>query len=146
MTKITVHEGDQIDALKEFKEEQWPIADKEHYGDKILNFSNPKYTILAKEDDQIVGFICMEIDMGVAIINDLLVHNEFQRKGIASALMQKAEEKAKEEECHILKLETGDDWGAKNFYETQGYTVIANLKQYYDKRDFVLMEKRIENL
>jgi len=143
MTDITIHEGEQKDFLKAFEDEQWPLADKQHYGERMPNFSINKYTILAQEGDKIIGYMYLETDMGVAKVNSLLVHNEFQRKGIASALMKKAEEKAKTEGCHILTVETGKEWGAKEFYESQGFTTIANLKEYYGKNDFVLMEKRI---
>ena len=143
MIDITIHEGEQKDLLQRFEGEQWPLADRLHYGDRIPDLSIKKYTILAQEGDKIIGYIYLETDMGVAAINSLLVHNDFQRKGVASELMQNAEEKAKTEGCHLLKVETGKEWGAKQFYESQGFATTANLKEYYDKRDFVLMEKRI---
>lgn len=143
MIEISIHETELRDLLQSFSDEQWPIADKEHHGDVPPDFLTRKYTILAKENDQIVGYMYLEIDMGVALINSLLVHNNFQRKGVASELTRKAEEKAKKESCHILKLETGKNWGSMKFYESQGYAVIADLKQYYNKEDYVLMEKRI---
>ena len=133
MIKITVHEGGQTDALKEFENEQWPIADREHFGDEMPDFTKKKYIIVAKEEDRIVGFIKMETDMGVAKINSLLVHADFQGKGVGSALIQEAEAQTTQNECHTIILETGEDWHARKFYEKQGYTVITNLKKYYGK-------------
>lgn len=143
MFSIEYHEGIRKDLLNEFETEQWPIADKEHFGDEMPDFTKQKYTILAKEDSQTVGFIKMETDMGVATIHSLLVHNEFQGKGVGTALIKQAEEIAKEKACHMIKLETGKDWHAKPFYESQGFVTVTELKEYYGKRDFVLMEKRL---
>lgn len=143
MSKITIHEGEQKDLLKAFEDEQWPIADKEHFGDEMPDFTKKKYTVVAEDNGQIVGFIKMETDMGVATINSLLVHADFQRSGIGTELIKKAESQAIDNNCHLIKLETGEGWLAKNFYEKHGYETIAHLKGYYGKRDFVLMQKSI---
>ena len=145
MIQIKCHTGIKKELLKEFEEEQWPIADKEHYGNNLPNFEKSQYTIIASSESGIVGYIYMSIDMGVTKIDSLLVHSEHQRKGIASSLLKKAELKAAKELCHVLTVETGFNWKAKEFYESHGYEVTVILKEYYDKKDFVLLEKRISS-
>ncbi len=141
--KISVYKGIKKSMLKAFEDEQWPIADKEHYGDAIPHFRKQKYTIVAIEGSLIVGHAYLFIDTGVATIDSLLVHHTLRRKGIASALLQEAESKAKVENCHVVSLETGRDWKAKEFYEKHGYTTRAILEGYYGNKDFLLMDKRI---
>ena len=143
MISIESFDGIRKDILEEFEKEQWPIADKKHFGDEMPDFTKKHYTILAKENSQIVGFIKMEIDMGVATVSSLLVHDNTQRKGVGSALLQKAEDIAQQESSHVITLQTGESWDAKNFYEAQGYKVTAKLHHYYGKQDFVFMEKRL---
>jgi hypothetical protein len=43
--------------------------------------------------------------------------------------------------AHKAWLETGADWKAKDFYESKGYQIRANLNNYYAHQDFVLMDK-----
>lgn len=143
MMRIRSYKGVKKKMLKTFEHEQWPIADKEHYGNEMPDFRYQKYSIIASEGADILGFIFLTINVGVATIDSLLVHESLRRKGIASSLLKKAEEKAKKEGCHLIRLETGEDWSARKFYEKHGYTVRALLKGYYGKRDFVLMDKGI---
>ncbi len=141
--KITCHKGVKRKMLQAFESAQWPLADEEHYGKDAPDFRKDKFTIVAKQDDAIVGFIFMMIDTGVATVDSLLVHHKSRREGVGTMLLKKAEEKAKELGCHVIRLETGHDWHAKKFYEKHGYTFQALLKEYYGKRDFILMDKRI---
>ena len=145
MVKITLHSGEKRELLKKFESEQWPIADKEHYGDDA-EYGKAKYTLIAYEKEKVVGNIYMSTEMGVATIDSLLVHNEFQRLGIATELLQQAELKAKEDSCHVVRIETGKAWKARIFYEKQGYETIATFFNYYNNEDFIVLEKRISSV
>lgn len=140
--KINCFDGHQKDLVKDI-ESEWPDADKEHYGDSLPNFNKSDHTLIAYENDIAIGFIFMSIDTGVATIDSILVRNAFRNKGIGTDLLKEAETKAIEKKCHVIKLETGKDWGAKSLYESQGYELRAELKEYYGKYDFVLMDKRL---
>jgi GNAT superfamily N-acetyltransferase len=129
--------------LELFKSQVWPFADKEHYGENQPKFYRNKFTLIAKEDDGIVGYISVIIDTGVAQIEPLMVKTELQGKGIGTKLLQSAEQKAKEIGVHKIWLETGFDWLAKGFYEKHGYTIRTILPNHTGGRDFVLMDKMI---
>lgn len=143
MLDITILAGQEKDALEKFKEEHWLAADEEHYGANIPNFRKHEYTLIARDGEKVVGYIYLLVDTDVALIESFLVHTGERRKGIGAALLKRAEEKAAEEGCHVIKLETGVDWHAKEFYEKQGYTLRAHLPNYYGGRDFILMDKRL---
>lgn len=127
--------------LESFKAKVWPAADAEHYGDKQPDFNKKEFTLIAKEHDEIVGYISMIIDSGVAQIEPLMVHP--RGKGIGSALITAAEEKAKSMGVHKVWLETGSTWEAKKFYEKHGYTVRTILPNHTGGHEFVLMDKMV---
>ncbi len=143
MIEISTHDGTQKDLVKEFEELNWPRADHEHYGDDMPAFRKESFTLIAREGEAIVGFVFMAIDTGVGIIDSLLVDYEKHRSGIGASLLAAAEELARKNDCHIMKLETGIDWAARAFYEKHGYVLRAELKGYYGGRDFVLLDKRL---
>ncbi len=140
ITQLTTQEESNLES---FKSLVWPTADKEHYGDNQPKFFKDEFTLIAKENDQIIGYITITIDSGVAHLEPLMIHPEFQGKGIGTELLKAAEEKVKSLGGHKIWLETGLDWKAKNFYEKNGYNVRTILPNHTDNRDFVLMDKMI---
>lgn len=141
--KITESVNQDHSELEAFKGLVWPSADKEHYGDNQPNFSCGQFTLLAKDNDRIIGYISVAVDTGVAQIEPLMIHPEFQGKGIGSGLLRAAEEKAKSLGVHKVWLETGSDWKAKSFYEKHGYSVRTVLPNHTGGREFVLMDKML---
>lgn len=141
--EITEITQEQESELKIFKGLVWPEADKEHYGDAQPNFSRDEFTLIAKEDGEIIGYVSVIIDTGVAQIEPLMVKTDLKRKGIGTKLLQDAEEKAKSLGAHKIWLETGSDWQAKDFYEKHGYQVRTVLPNHSGGREFVLMDKMI---
>lgn len=129
--------------LESFKSQVWPLADKEHYGENQPKFFRSSFTLIAKENNEIVGYISVIIDTGVAQIEPLMVKAELKGKGIGTKLLQAAEKKAKEIGVHKIWLETGSDWLAKGFYEKHGYIVRTTLPSHTGGREFVLMDKMI---
>jgi GNAT superfamily N-acetyltransferase len=132
------HEND----LKVFKASVWPAADQEHYGENKPNFFKEEFTLLAKEEE-IVGYITVIADSGVAQIEPLMVAFDRKGEGIGTALLQAAEEKVKSFGCHKLWLETGTNWKAKEFYLKNGFTIRTILPNHIGNQDFVLMDKMI---
>ncbi len=126
-----------------FKSEEWPEADKEHYGNKEINFSKNFYTLVAKEEDKILAYISFFIELGVAQIDSLIVGKKSRRKGLAKILINEVEAQVKLLGVHKIRLETGIDWNARLLYEKLGYNTRAILPNYYANKDFVLMDKDI---
>lgn len=143
MLDIEILDGTQKELVKEFEEVNWPKSDHEHYGDDMPSFRKESYTIVAREGSAIVGFVFLLIDTGVATVDSLLVDYAKHRSGVGSALLAAAEDHARAKDCHVMKIETGVDWGARAFYEKNGYGLRAELKGYYGKRDFVLLDKKL---
>jgi ribosomal protein S18 acetylase RimI-like enzyme len=141
MITILLHDSDDRTTLEAFGECEWPAADREHYGTQQVDFSKPKLTFKAIDDDKIVGCIQATLDMGVCHIDSLLVAESHRGQHIATRLLAALEEKAKSMGSHKSWLETGADWAARAFYEKQGYILRAELTDYFAHRDFVLLDK-----
>ena len=78
--------------------------------------------------DEIVGVILTGHDGRRAIIHHMCVHPSYRRKGIAHALVQKAEEAIKAEGINkIFGLVFKDNDVANAFWEKQGYSLRTNL-------------------
>lgn len=130
-------------ALDSLKAIAWKAADKEHYGDNQPNFFRKECTLIAKDINDIIGYITLIVDSGVVQIEPLMVNPEMKGRGIGTQLLQVAEEKAKALGVHKIWLETGADWEAKQFYEKHGYVVRTILPNHTGGKDFVLMDKMI---
>lgn len=129
-------------ALKAFSAREWPSADREHFGDTAqLDWSKPTITLAAKADEDIVGYITIELDMGVIYMESLIVAESHRGQGIARQLVTAAEEWGRSKGAHKISLETGANWKAKDFYLKLGYAIRAELPDYYAHRDYVLMDK-----
>lgn len=127
--------------LKEFDSQEWHSADKEHYGEKKLDFTKYKFAFVARDGEKMIGYISLIFDLGVLFMESLIVVEKYRGQGIATQLVSTAEEKGRLMGAHKMKLETGSDWKAREFYERLGYHVRAELLNYYANRDFVLMDK-----
>lgn len=139
--EITELNTSQSSELESFKSLVWPLADQEHYGENQPKFFKHEFTLIAKESDEIIGYISVIIDTGVAQIEPLMVKTDFKGKGTGTSLLKAAEEKARTLGAHKMWLETGSDWLAKNFYQKHGYQVRSILPSHTEGREFVLMDK-----
>ena len=75
------------------------------------------FNIVMIEKRKIVGFLSMEQD---GYINRVYTHKDFQKQGIATQLMLKAENYAKDNGVYELKLDSSKT--AENFYLKMGFT------------------------
>jgi ribosomal protein S18 acetylase RimI-like enzyme len=141
--KITEYIQENESQLETLKSNVWPSADKEHYGENQPHFSNDTFTLVAQDNDELVGYVTVIVDSGVAQIEPLMVKVELKGKGIGTELLRTAEEKAKSLGTHKVWLETGSDWKSKAFYEKHGYIVRTTLPNHTGGREFVLMDKMI---
>lgn len=132
--------------LRLFKDTEWSLVDVVHFknNSELVGRNEVKLTYAAFVADKVAGYVKIETDMGICKIESIIVGHEYTKQGIGSSLMLKAEERAKEEGCHKMILETGFDWDAKAFYEKLGYTTILVMKDHYAHGDFVIMEKYLK--
>ena len=89
---------------------------------------NPSTCFAALSDGKIVGAILTGHDGRRGMIHHLCVHPDFQRLGIARALVSKAEEALKKEGItKAFGLVFKDNDKANSFWEKMGYSLRTNL-------------------
>jgi ribosomal-protein-alanine N-acetyltransferase len=73
------------------------------------------------------------------------VDKEYRRSGVGRGLIQAVEDEFLTDALERVTLEVRkSNWGARRFYETQGYKPLYIVKGYYaDGEDAVVYEKRI---
>ena len=106
------------------------------YFDNVLNkkeeYQNPAIELVALHNNQIVGLLDIEHDTeeravctkgsGLGgMIWHLATHPDYQRMGIASKLLEKAEEIAKAQGLDYFEAWTRDDEWVNNWYEKKGF-------------------------
>lgn len=139
--EIAVIGESELCLLDSFKRKEWTEADKEHYGDESPDYSKHGFTLVAKEGEDIIGYLYFTVELGVAYIDSMIVGKAHRKQGVATQLMNEAEVIAKSQGAHKAWLVTGDDWGARTLYESLGYELRSTLPYYYRKRDFVILDK-----
>lgn len=140
---ITELNPDEKAALNAFKDAEYPAVDKAHYGDNPPTWTDEVYTLVAKEGNEIAGFIRINVRMGIAYMESLLVGEKFRNQGIGQKLITEAEAKSKEMGAHKIWLETGSTWGTKEFYEKLGYRVRTTLPNDVGHQECLLMDKML---
>lgn len=113
----------------------------------LAEFSKPfSLTMKAKLHGKIAGFINFWILKPQVEINTLVVSKNFLRKGIASALLLKAQEYAVKNDCLELLLEVCEiNYPAISLYRSFGFEKIFSRPKYYNSLyDAMVMSKRIK--
>lgn len=101
---------------------------------EIIN-ENTKY-IVAKIDDEIVGFAGVLFSPDVCEIMNIVVKKNKRRQGIGKELLSKLIEIAKKNNFEILTLEVNDkNISAKTLYESFGFENVGLRKKYYNNID-----------
>ena len=77
------------------------------------------YTFVAENSDNLIGFSTLQKEGNIHL---LYVHKNYQRKGIASVLLEKLEKKAIE--LGLKKLTTHSSITALPFFESKGFFVV----------------------
>jgi putative acetyltransferase len=117
----TVHSVNSRDYSQEEIHAWAPVNEKE-LRVKTWKYSlNKNITYVAKVNGKVVGFSDLTHD---GHIDRLFVHKDFQGQGIATALVDRLEAKAKY--LNILELDTDASITAKPFFEQRGYKVICS--------------------
>ncbi|MBQ7863517.1 MAG: GNAT family N-acetyltransferase [Lachnospiraceae bacterium] len=113
------------------KEEQ----DMNRWADVISRFekSEDKFLLVVEEDGKAVSSVQVAIIEGLthnvrpfAVVENVVTHGEYQNRGFASALLERATEIAKEFNCYKVFLETGSNKESTlNFYRKNGFAIDA---------------------
>lgn len=116
----TVHTVNALDYTKD-QIDAWAPLDKIQL--KLESWSkslSANITYVAKINTTIVGFGDLTIG---GLLDRLYVHKDFQRKGIATELLNKLESEALK--LNLLEIQTYASITAKTFFETNGFTSIS---------------------
>ena len=111
------------------KEEQ----DMNRWAEVISRFENAedRFLLVVEEDGKAVSSVQVAIIEGLthnvrpfAVVENVVTHGEYQNRGFASALLEKATEIAKEFNCYKIFLETGSNKESTlNFYRKNGFVI-----------------------
>lgn len=98
--------------------------EKEHY-------DGPAVELVAVADDQVVGLLDLELEPAPGVLHDtearggviwhVAVHPDHRRRGIATALVERALELAREHGLEIVQAWTRDDEWVHRWYESCGF-------------------------
>ena len=107
--------------------------DMAQWAEMLTQFTaDPGYHLLAGElDGQVVSSVTLIIVKNLthnlrpyAVIENVVTHGDFQNRGYASALMDRASEIAKENNCYKIMLMTGSKkTSTLRFYERCGFNM-----------------------
>ncbi|MCK5559255.1 MAG: GNAT family N-acetyltransferase [Thermoplasmata archaeon] len=104
------------------------------------------YTLIIDYNEKVIGFIIFSTakPAGVANIVTLDVHPEFRRQGIASKLLNAAEQHITALHLKTITLQVGlSNVAAQNFYKKKGYSIERTIDEYYPTEDAYFMAKRL---
>ena len=141
---MKIHKSDKKDKnITSQLSDSWRKVDYEHFGRKIDKWDEKEFFLYIGDKEKPIGYVFFKIEMGVGYIHELIVADEYRRKGIGQRLMEEAEKTAKEEGAHLMYLTTGKDWKERKFYEAIGYNKSADLKNHYLGIDFIHLTKEL---
>jgi ribosomal protein S18 acetylase RimI-like enzyme len=108
-------------------------------------YPRPAIELVADDAGEIVGLLDLEVELEPSVLADrpgrggmiwhLAVHPDHRRQGIASALLEEAERRARERGLERLEAWTRDDAHVQRWYETHGFTLIDGYLHVYLERD-----------
>ena len=119
------------DSTEQSRRAMNPVDDTREGIERYLK-RNPTTCFLAYindgNDEKIVGVILTGHDGRRAIVHHLCINPDFRRQGVASMLVQRAEEALRKEGItKVFGLVFKDNDAANGFWEEQGYSLRTNL-------------------
>ncbi len=121
-----------------------PWSEKSFYDELTKN--KMAIYIVAKENNEIIGYGGMWHVINEGHITNIAVKNEYRRKGIGSKIIDELINIAKEKEMIGITLEVRTSNNiAQNLYKKKGFIIEGIRKEYYDdnKEDAILMWKHL---
>ena len=127
--------------IKKFEEEEWLLADIEHYG-KPRNFVKKTYKFIAKDKNKnIIGILGLTIEANISYLEDILISHKHRGEGIGTKLLLFAEKFAKDHNCTKIWTETDEDWKAADFYKKMGFKICGKHENHYLGRTGLILTK-----
>ena len=135
-------------ANDEFRASWVEEGDRILYGsERDLDWGAERYVLIARDGRTPLGPLLGSATAwhigGVAKITDLLVAPTARRKGVASAIVEAFEARARQAGCHRLHAVTVAGSAAAAFWEAMGWKVAARLADHYFHREHVVISKKL---
>jgi len=126
------------------KTTSWRDEAEEELAARIQKMTEKDEIWVAETDAKAVGFMILTLnDDGTLEIDWLDVHPEFQRKGVATNLVEKAEGIAKTRKVEALSVHTSvENTKMIAFLKMNGFTVFKRIPDFYGKGKDALRYKK----
>ncbi|MCM2563085.1 GNAT family N-acetyltransferase [Lutimaribacter sp. EGI FJ00015] len=125
-------------------EELFDTEDNHFLSPEELSAPDIHFFTARGDDDALLGTIALAEKDGYGEIKALFVDAEARGQGVARALVDKVEEKARDLGLTWLRLETGDQlFAAINLYRRAGFTACGPFGDYGENETSVFMEKHL---
>lgn len=104
-----------------------------------LKSTNSIY-IVAKLNDEIIGFGGITIILDEAELNNIVIKKQYRKKGYSKALLHNLINICKENNCKKINLEVNiENIPAINLYKSFNFENVGLRKGYYNGKDAILM-------
>ena len=117
------------------------------YSAKLLREStenDPDSVLVARIDDQIVGFCFSKGDDGLVWLAWFGVHPSFRRQGIGSQLLLKLDETVRSGRSHKIWCDCRtENEASKVALRRHGYVELCTVRNHWYGQDFILWEKLV---
>lgn len=108
-----------------------------------IESNNSKY-IIAKIDNEIVGFAGIKIIMDEADIMNIVTKKTFRNKGIGTLLLEKLISITHELQLSSISLEVNEkNSPAIHLYDKFGFKNLGIRKNYYQDKNAIIMTKKL---
>ena len=103
-----------------------------------------KVYIVAKQNEEIVGFAGFMRNLLEVEIMNIVVKKNCRRKGIGKLLLQKMIEKAKNDGAQEIFLEVNENNKiARQLYQNADFSEVGKRKNYYNQESAIVMLKKV---
>ncbi len=94
----------------------------------LIGITNSTYVVTIREGTKILGLArCISDDVSINYLQDILVHTDFQKRGIGRKLLENCLDRFKHVRTHLLLTE--DKELQRKFFESHGYKNTKDLKE-----------------
>jgi len=147
--KIRPMKKEDIEAVSELAMLANPFADKEAYKKHLLDELelNPELSIVAvNEKDEVIGYAQADVHGKMAVLEDIAVSKDWQRKGVGRKLLEKEIEMLKKKGAKIVKAEVHYKCAyAIPFYYKFGFRIVGFEQDYFGiGHDAIILKLQLE--
>lgn len=134
-----------LNSIKDFLETDFDDFWNYNVFKSELENKNSKY-IIAKINNEIVGFAGISIILDTADITNIVIKKSFRGNGISSVLLENIIKLAKSLNCNKINLEVNcNNLVAINLYKKFNFIQVGLRKNYYNEDDGILFSKLLES-